>query len=216
KLQLRLLDSVDEGLRQPSADVQEAAGAALAALLRSYFPISPAGPSARLRARTTEKYVTGLGATDNAAAARGYALAIGALPRRLAAADTATLRGVLGTLAATADPAARVGDEADAETRVNAIVALAAMCEEVGIGGPRRWRKPQQSAPTAVTAETAAKNGVESCAEGEPALPVRLGAAEVRLVFDALLRAAGDYSMDKRGDVGSWCRTAALRALERL
>ncbi|CAM9771784.1 unnamed protein product, partial [Phaeothamnion confervicola] len=33
KLQLRLLDSVDEGLRQPSADVQEAAGAALAALL---------------------------------------------------------------------------------------------------------------------------------------------------------------------------------------
>jgi hypothetical protein len=34
-------------------------------------------------------------------------------------------------------------------------------------------------------------------------------------VFAALLAALDDYSVDNRGDVGSWVREAALNALER-
>lgn len=34
-------------------------------------------------------------------------------------------------------------------------------------------------------------------------------------VFDALLAALDDYSVDNRGDVGSWVREAALKAAEK-
>lgn len=36
---------------------------------------------------------------------------------------------------------------------------------------------------------------------------------QVRRVFDVLLRCTEDYATDKRGDVGSWVRQAALRGL---
>lgn len=39
---------------------------------------------------------------------------------------------------------------------------------------------------------------------------------QVGKVFEALFRAAEDYSVDKRGDTGSWCRSVALLGLERL
>lgn len=35
----------------------------------------------------------------------------------------------------------------------------------------------------------------------------------MRRVFDVLLRCTDDYATDKRGDVGSWVRQAALRGL---
>lgn len=35
----------------------------------------------------------------------------------------------------------------------------------------------------------------------------------MRRVFDVLLRCTEDYATDKRGDVGSWVRQAALRGL---
>lgn len=39
---------------------------------------------------------------------------------------------------------------------------------------------------------------------------------DVEGVLAALLAAAEDYSVDKRGDVGSWCRVDALAGMERL
>lgn len=46
--------------------------------------------------------------------------------------------------------------------------------------------------------------------------PEALMLGDVEGVLAALLSAAADYSVDKRGDVGSWCRVEALGALERL
>jgi len=46
--------------------------------------------------------------------------------------------------------------------------------------------------------------------------PDKLGARHVALAFETLLLATQDYSMDKRGDVGSWSRVAAMAGLEQL
>lgn len=45
---------------------------------------------------------------------------------------------------------------------------------------------------------------------------VALCPKQVKTVFRALLDAAEDYNTDRRGDVGSWCRIAAMVALEKL
>ena len=45
---------------------------------------------------------------------------------------------------------------------------------------------------------------------------VALSPKQVTTVFRALLDATEDYNTDRRGDVGSWCRIAAMVALEKL
>eukprot|EP00752_Nemacystus_decipiens_P005667 g5128.t1 len=87
------------------------------------------------------------------------------------------------------------GGEPDAETRRNAVRSLASLCEEVGVGGGRRE---------------------SSCATGGGCRPVGLRLGDVEGVLAALLAAAEDYCVDKRGDVGSWCRVDALAGMERL
>ena len=46
--------------------------------------------------------------------------------------------------------------------------------------------------------------------------PVGLTLGDVGGVLGTFLAAAEDYSVDKRGDVGSWCRMDALTGMERL
>lgn len=61
-----------------------------------------------------------------------------------------------------------------------------------------------------------------SCATGDGGggggawCPVGLSLGDVEGVLATLLAAAEDYSVDKRGDVGSWCRVDALAGMERL
>eukprot|EP00118_Oscarella_pearsei_P021637 m.243932 g.243932 ORF g.243932 m.243932 type:complete len:1220 (+) comp40242_c1_seq17:38-3697(+) len=43
-----------------------------------------------------------------------------------------------------------------------------------------------------------------------------LSQGQVNLVFDALLRSMEDYTSDKRADVGSWVRKAAIETIEKL
>eukprot|EP00953_Heterococcus_sp_UTEX-ZZ885_P004455 2914-Heterococcus_DN1.PRE.3 len=148
---------------------------------------------AALTLRAVTKHSTGLNADDIASATRGHVLALGALPRELAAPTTAALTEVLQSLATACAPSATVGGEGDAETRRNAITALADLCEEVGIG-----------------------SSTSSSSSSNSTAVVTLQLQQVELVFAALLAATGDYSTDKRGDVGSWCRAAALQALERI
>jgi hypothetical protein len=63
------------------------------------------------------------------------------------------------------------------------------------------------------------RNALEALVE----LTERLGVGDAALTVDhvgvvlrTLLRACADYSTDKRGDVGSWCRAVALPGLERV
>ena len=55
---------------------------------------------------------------------------------------------------------------------------------------------------------------VESIIELAERLPLTV--LQRNTCFEILLRACGDYKTDKRGDTGSWCRTAAVQGMERL
>lgn len=102
------------------------------------------------------------------------------------------------------------GGEPDAETRRNAVRSLASLCEEVGVGGGLRGSLRAAGGGSDVPRS----DGGEG--EGGEWCPVGLGLGDVEGVLAALLAAAEDYSVDKRGDVGSWCRVDALSGMERL
>jgi hypothetical protein len=55
KVQLRLLDSIDESLKHAMEPVQLQAVAALRAFTRAYFPVTETGPSTRLQVRKSLK-----------------------------------------------------------------------------------------------------------------------------------------------------------------
>jgi hypothetical protein len=107
------------------------------ATLRRYFPVSSTGPSARLHARVTEKYLNIVLSEDNAAATRGFSLALGALPSKLIAFKTEELDKVVRGLCAAAGADFKVGEEGDAETRRNCVVGLSELVKEVGVGAGR-------------------------------------------------------------------------------
>ena len=184
KQQVKLLDSVDTCLKHPKEEIQEVAAAALGALTRSYFPVGPNGPSDRLQKRVVDKYVDILRTEDNPAASRGFALALGRLPKKLLAPSRQVLEKVLDSLTNAAVIDSKVGDEGDAETRRNAIASIVGVCNEVGFS--------------------------ESSA-GSNSVPLRK--ENIAVAFDSLLSSMGDYNTDRRGDVGSWCRIAAMNGL---
>jgi hypothetical protein len=185
-LQVRLLDSIDENLRHPNEGIQEAAGAALAALMRSYFPVRESGPSKRLQERVVDKYVKLVKTSNHPGETRGYSLALGALPKKLLSPSKTVLDDVISCLCSAGKYTAKVGKQSDAETRRNAIHALVAVTREVGFGA-------SVDPPT-----------------------VGLCQGHVKQVFDALLLGLEDYNTDRRGDVGSWCRLSAMTGLEAL
>lgn len=184
KQQVKLLDSVDACLKHPKEEIQEGAAAALGALTRSYFPVGLNGPSDRLQKRVVDKYIDILRTEDNPAATRGYALALGRLPKKLLAPSPQVLDRVLDALANAATINSKVGDEGDAETRRNSIASIVGVCNEVGL------------IPASV---------------GSYTVPLRK--ENITVAFDSLLASTEDYNTDRRGDVGSWCRIAAMNGL---
>lgn len=191
KQQVRYLDSVDTCLKHPSGFIQEAASNALHALMRSYFPVGARGPSERLQKRVVDYYIQIVSTSINPAETRGFALALGVLPRKLVAPSSPVLSSVLDCLTGAACNDAKVGDESDAETRRNAIVALERICTEVGIGEDRFSSDPKILSPI-----------------------VGLDGKQVAQVFESFLSSLDDYNIDRRGDVGSWSRKAAMSGLE--
>jgi len=182
---VRLLDSLDACLPHPNEVIQEQAGAGLFALLRSYFPVSDKGPSARLQARVVDKYTKIVSTSINPAATRGFALALGCLPRKIVAPSSQVLDMTLKCLIDISHPLKKVGDDKDAETRTNALVSLSRVSDEVGM-------IPSQDESQCVVAMTS---------------------EQIQRVFAALLRSMGDYNTDQRGDVGSKCRLASMNGL---
>ena len=190
-LQVRLLDSVDACLVHPNEDIQQSAALALSALLAQYFPVGSKGPSARLQGRVVDKYVAAVRTEDNPAATRGFALGLGHLPAKLLAPTGAVLDAVLGCLSDAFRRDSVVGGEGDAETRRNAIVAVTRVCNTVGIDKGTSF--PPTASPLC-----------------------RMTKAQITTVFASLLASMDDYNRDRRGDVGSWSRIAAMEGLEAL
>lgn len=188
KQQLGLLDTLDTNLRHPNEVIQIAAGSALYYLMRNYFPVGVNGPSKRLQKRVIHSYIDAIITEDNPAVTRGFTLALGCLPSKLLACDSTTLDKVLCCLIQSSNHSSLVGGQADAETRRNSIRSLVQICEEVGIGIFQNLASSQ----------------------------VALTKSQLLQVFDACFSAMNDYSTDRRGDVGSWTRMAAMTGLEKL
>lgn len=153
--------------------------------MRVYFPVGPQGPSERLQKRVVDKYVQQVKTNINPAATRGFSMALGRLPAKLLAPSSKVLDFSLACLCRISRPDATIGNDKDAETRRNALVALARICETVGL---------------------VPKGDEQVC-------PVGLTSTQVGHVFSALFRGLGDYNMERRGDVGSMSRVAAMHGL---
>ena len=118
-------------------------------------------------------------------------MALGMLPKKLLAPKIEVLNEVIDCLCKAASKDSKVGQEPDAMTRRNAIEALSRLSRTVGI-------------KTTSPSLRGASNTVE------------LGENQVNLIFECLFSCAEDYNKDRRGDVGSWSRIAAMSALEDL
>jgi len=70
--------------------------------------------------------------------------------------------------------------------------------------------------PDAETRRNALNGLVEICETVGVGGSGGLTAEQVNRVFETLMSATQDYSMDKRGDVGSWSRVTAMEGLEKL
>ncbi|CAB9529076.1 Tubulin-specific chaperone D [Seminavis robusta] len=185
--QVRLLDSIDACLPHPNETIQEKACEALRELTLNYFPVGPNGPSDRLQKRVVDRYLHTAKTCENPASTRGFALALGYLPAKLLAPSPLVLDSVITVLRKVARHNATVGGERDAATRRNALIALKRVCQTVGLEGNLR-----------------------SSGGGCVGLDCKL----VDAVFETFLKGLVDYNMDRRGDVGSWCRIEAMNGLE--
>jgi tubulin-specific chaperone D len=128
---------------------------------------------------------------ENPASTRGFSLALGYLPARLLAPSPLVLEAVVTTLSKVGRHTALVGKEKDAETRRNALIALRRVSQSVGLEAT--LRKSPVAKPT--TNATGLNSNLMS------------------LVIEAFLRGLDDYNMDRRGDVGSWCRIESMKGL---
>jgi hypothetical protein len=207
-----LLASAEESLRHPAAEVQAAAAAALGELVAAHALGGAPGDSAADAPAAARRHAAVLASDPNPAARRGSALALAALPRgALAPAWRVVARAAAAAATPEADVAAR-----DAETRVNAVIALGALIHTVGIA-------PEEDADDADDA-----NACEAVLSGDAASATAAGAddgvalarglpsrAVSAALLPALLASLDDYCTDNRGDVGSWVREAAMRAIPR-
>lgn len=177
-----LLDTLNDNLRHPNAQIQVCAIESLKQFVRTYL----ISADALLVKDITSKYLQVLRSDPNVAAKRGSALALSVLPYEFLIADW---RIILKTLCA-ACLVPENPDDRDAETRVNAVRGLATVCE---------------------TLTGACIDSTLSVPASEESLLDVIKNA----VVDCLFKALEDYSVDNRGDVGSWVREAAMEALEK-
>jgi hypothetical protein len=184
KDQVALLDSVDASIPHPLQTVQESACVALQWLMTTYFPVSEKGPTVRLQTRVVDKFVNMVNNSENPAATRGYSLALGYLPMKLLAPSKSVLDSILLCLCKAARSDTLVGGEPDAETRRNTLMAITRIIN--------LFR-------------------VHSVSESFPS--VTLDRNQISGLINTFFIALEDYKSDRRGDVGSWSRMAAMDAL---
>lgn len=187
-VQVALVEFLNENIKQPHEHIQRAAAAGLRQMLFSYFPVGATGPSERLQSLTVLKYLEGLKVELNVAVTRGYALALGALPPKLLRQPQGRVGAVFACLGEVADTAWRVAGEPDVETRRNAVESIVELGDKLTLVGVLSPASGGRSADCVSVAD----------------------------VVDLLLRACEDYSVDKRGDTGSWCRIAGMKGLQRI
>ncbi|XP_009628692.1 tubulin-folding cofactor D isoform X2 [Nicotiana tomentosiformis] len=158
---------------------------AAVAALKSFFPAYLVASESKGINTITSRYLEQL--TDpNVAARRGSSLALGVLPYKYLAKGW---KDILWKLCAACEIEAKPEDR-DAEARVNSAKALVSVCE--------------------ILTETEEYSHLFSAEECRS-----LYVFIKNEVMQTLFKALDDYSVDNRGDIGSWVREAAIDGLER-
>eukprot|EP00249_Psilotum_nudum_P020538 c27747_g1_i1 orf=323-4195(+) len=181
KVKKGLLDTINDNLKHPNGQIQVHAVASLKALIQHYLmPASNADIEL-----VTLKHLHILQKDLNPAARRGSALAFTALPSDFV---IPLWKDILNTLC-NACILEENPDDRDAETRVNAVRGLTAVCNCIFKAGKGFFlsRVTGNKSPISVIREQ---------------------------VIECLLNALEDYAVDNRGDVGSWVREASMEGIE--
>ncbi|EEF50351.1 tubulin-folding cofactor D [Ricinus communis] len=180
KIKSSLLDTLNDNMRHPNSQIQNAAVKALEHFVQAYLVSGKSGGAGGI----TSKYLEQL--TDqNVAVRRGSALALGVLPYEcLADQWKYVLLKLCSSCLIEDDP-----EDRDAEARVNAVKGLISVCKTL----------------------TRARECSDICS-GEDRMS--LWHLIKNEVMSSLFKALDDYSVDNRGDVGSWVREAAMEGLE--
>lgn len=147
KTQLLLLSTLDDCAVHAVEEVRDAAVDALRQFCATYFGRSREPPSERLIERTAGKYIGLLESAATASISRGAARAVGVLPARVFCSSDAVLDRAIAALCRRAHRDDKVAGERDAETRRDALRALAEMCRtafDYADGSTRSCRTPKR------------------------------------------------------------------------
>ena len=203
-----LLASLEENLKHPTADIRDAAVAALGRFARSYMCGATAKANDAGARRLPAKLAATLRDEPNPAARRGAAAALGVMPAALLSArvgadadksdggEAETVpawRAALDALRAATVPE-EDSEARDAEARVCAAKAIAGVTREL------------------LSALIAERRSLASSESNDSDLRAVV-ATVASEAMEAMLACAEDYCVDNRGDVGSWVREAAMEAL---
>ncbi|KAH7298542.1 hypothetical protein KP509_25G048400 [Ceratopteris richardii] len=176
-----ILDTLNENLRHPNSQIQVCAVAAMKAFVQTYMiPAKQASIE-----RIVSKHLEILQKDENPAARRGSALAFTALPYSFLLPNW---KEIVDALCNAIHLEENIEDR-DAETRVNAVRGLVAVCKNLNDAGIEVW--------------------FTSLGGGKPPISILKGQ-----VMESLFEALDDYAVDNRGDVGSWVREAAIEGLK--
>ncbi|KAJ9188468.1 hypothetical protein P3X46_003825 [Hevea brasiliensis] len=180
KMKRSLLDTLNDNLRHPNSQIQNAAVRALQHFVQAYVVNAKSGTASGVTAKYLEQLTD-----QNVAVRRGSALALGVLPYEcLADRGKQVLLKLCSSCAIEDNP-----EDRDAEARVNAVKGLISVCKTL----------------------TQARECSDICSEEDRISVCRVIKDEV---MPSLFKALEDYSVDNRGDVGSWVREAAMEGLE--
>jgi len=184
--QLKLLGSLDENLCQPNENIQTAAIIALKMFLSTYFPVNE----------------------DKGPSEKLQSRTIHQYANQLLTSENVAVTrgsaGALGALPRCQLATVTENGRAGLQTALDALITASHRKFKVG---------PE---PDVETRQKCLESIVQLCETVGYGRKGGLEETQVASVYTCLLEACSDYSMDKRGDVGSWCRISALKGMKRL
>uniref|UniRef100_A0A7S1HIM2 Tubulin-folding cofactor D ARM repeats domain-containing protein n=2 Tax=Hemiselmis andersenii TaxID=464988 RepID=A0A7S1HIM2_HEMAN len=125
----RMMETIDDNLKHPTPEIQQAAVSALRGLAAERFELMS---DKWQKAKVVDKYVSTVRSEPNPAARRGFALGLGGLQRSLLCMH---LQDVIDALVHSATVVEEAADQRDPESRRNAVLGLVEAVETVGLGG---------------------------------------------------------------------------------
>lgn len=191
-------DTLDDCLRLSNEEIQESAVSAL----KQFFLNCYSHPPKKAALLLVERYVKTLSdalnqSPPNPILRRGFSLALGVLPKDFIVASGQQSK-LIQILISNSKLESK-SENRDAESRRNSVRALADIVETLGLN--------LKSTQTSTTPTTTTEPNFDL-----PALSLN----DFNSIWKALIDASNDYSIDNRGDVGSWVREMSLLSLEKI